>query len=98
MELDAKQVAHIAKLARLKLAEGEAEKFAGQLSEILQYVEVLNEVNTEGVEVTSQATGLKNATREDKVKEKEDPTPQELLACSPNPVELNQIKVRSSIK
>jgi aspartyl-tRNA(Asn)/glutamyl-tRNA(Gln) amidotransferase subunit C len=98
MELSKEQVAHIAKLARLKISDEEAGKFSGQLTDILQYVEVLNEVETEGVEITAQVTDLQNMTRADKVKEVEEPTPKELLDCSPNPVELNQIKVHASIK
>jgi len=97
MKLDKKQVTHIAKLARLKVSDTEAEKYAGQLSEILQYVEMLDEVKTENVEITAQVTGLKNATREDKVREAKEATTKELLACSPNSVEMDQIKVHSSI-
>ncbi len=97
MKLDKAQIEHIAKLARLKLAEDEAEKFATQLSDILGYVEVLDEVDTENVEITAQVTGLKNSTREDQPTDKKDPTREELLGCSPNPVEMNQIKVHSSI-
>ena len=61
------QVKHIAKLARLSLTEEEVEKFQRQLSEVLEYMEVLNEVETEGVEPTAQVTGLENVFREDEV-------------------------------
>lgn len=97
MKLDKAQVEHIAKLARLRLAGDEAEKFATQLSDILGYVEMLDEVNTENVEITTQVTGLKNNTREDKPYEQKEATTQELLECSPNPVEMDQIKVHSSL-
>ena len=93
--LNGEQVQHIAKLARLGLGREEGEKFAKQLSEILAYMEMLNEVNTDKVEPTSQVTGLTSVTREDKVKrfcEKE-----ELLACTELPVEKDQIKVKSVI-
>lgn len=60
------QVKHIAKLANLSLTEKEMAKFQKQLSEILDYVEVLNELNTKKVEPTSQVTGLENVFREDK--------------------------------
>lgn len=98
MKLTSEQVKHIAGLARLDLKEDETEKFAGQLTDILQYVEMLEEVDTDNVEITTQVTGLKNISREDKNKEKIDPTAKELLDCSPNPVELNQIKVRGVIE
>ena len=43
------------------------EKFQSDLSEILDYVKKLDEVNTEGLEPTYQVTGLKNVMRSDKI-------------------------------
>ena len=63
MKIDVK---HVAKLANLKLKPEDEKKFEKQLNEIVAYVEKLNEVDTKGVEITSQVTGLKNVTREDK--------------------------------
>jgi len=63
MKIDIK---HIAKLANLRLKAEDETKFEKQLNEIVAYVEKLNEVDTKGVEITSQVTGLKNVTREDK--------------------------------
>lgn len=60
------QVEHVAKLANLRLSEKEIEKFQKQLSEVLDYVEILKEVETGGIEPTSQVTGLENVSREDK--------------------------------
>ena len=68
-KLSKKDVEHIAKLSKLKLSDAETEKFANQLSGVIEYVEQLNEVDTEGAEPTSQATGLENVYREDKVEE-----------------------------
>lgn len=65
-QLSSEQVKKIAKLARLTLTEAEVEKFRPQLSEILKYVELLDEVNVEGVPPTAQTTGSKNVFREDK--------------------------------
>lgn len=59
-------VTHVAKLANFPLKPEEKEKFEKQLTEILSYVEKLKEVDTKNVEITSQVTGLENATREDK--------------------------------
>lgn len=58
-------VTHVAKLANLPLTDTEKKKFEKQLSSILEYIEKLNEVNTNGIEPTSQVTGLENVTRED---------------------------------
>jgi len=93
--LSGEQVMHIAKLARLGITVPESEKFAGQLSGILSYVENLNEINTDDVEPTLQVTGLTNVTRADKVVricEKKD-----LLACTQLPVEKDQIRVKPVI-
>lgn len=58
-------VANVAKLANLPLSTDEKKKFEKQLSSILEYIEKLNEVDTKGIEPTSQVTGLENVTRED---------------------------------
>lgn len=89
------QVRHIAKLARLGLKEEEVGKFATQLSSILEYVAMLNEVKADGVEKTSQVTGLQNVTRKDKVERF--CTKEELLACTELPIEQDQIKVKPVI-
>jgi len=64
-ELTTEEVKKIAKLAQLKLSDDEVFKFQDQLSEVLDYVEVLNELETNHVEPTSQVTGLENVERED---------------------------------
>ncbi|MCK4262278.1 Asp-tRNA(Asn)/Glu-tRNA(Gln) amidotransferase subunit GatC [bacterium] len=68
MKISKKDVEHVAKLARLRLAEEEKEKFGKQLSEILEYVKKLNELDTEKVEPTSHVVPLKNVMREDEVR------------------------------
>lgn len=95
--LTEEQVRHVAKLARLKLTEEEVKKFSGQLSGVLEYVDILKEVDTEGVEITSQVTGLKNVMRKDEVISSE-ATREELLACSELEVDSNQVKVMNAIK
>jgi aspartyl-tRNA(Asn)/glutamyl-tRNA(Gln) amidotransferase subunit C len=62
-------VPHIAKLANLTLKDGEIEKFEKQLSETLDMVKKLDELDTTAVEPTSQVTGLENITREDKTEQ-----------------------------
>lgn len=96
MKLTRDQVEHVAKLARLGLSEKEIEKFQTQLSGILDYVELLNEVDTEGVEPTAQVTGLTNVKRKDEVEKPRQggADPDDLLKCSPLPVFDRQIKVK----
>lgn len=63
------KVKHIAKLADLRLSPSEIKAFSKQLSEVLSYVDKLQELYTTKVEPTSQVTGLKNVFREDVVEQ-----------------------------
>ena len=65
MKITKEEVLYVADLARLDLDEASIEKFAGQIGNILEYVEKLNEVKTEGIRPTSHAISLTNAFRED---------------------------------
>jgi aspartyl-tRNA(Asn)/glutamyl-tRNA(Gln) amidotransferase subunit C len=68
-KLSRDDVLKLARLARLDLDEAEIEEYSRELSEILQYVEQLGSVDTQGLKPTNQITGLKNVTREDKVRD-----------------------------
>jgi aspartyl-tRNA(Asn)/glutamyl-tRNA(Gln) amidotransferase subunit C len=63
--IDRDRVLHVAKLARLRLDDGEVERMAGELSQILEHVETMNELDLEGVEPTSHVVDLTNVLRED---------------------------------
>ena len=65
MKISKQEVEHVAKLARLELAEGEKDKLIDQLSNILTYVETLNGLDTKGVEPTSHVLDIKNVMRDD---------------------------------
>lgn len=95
--LSEENVRHIAKLARLHLTDEEVARFGGQLTKILDYVAVLGEVDTDGVEEKSQVTGLTNVMQEDVIGDKT-AQPSELLKCTQLPVESDQIKVMPTIK
>lgn len=66
MTLQKEDIDHIASLARLRLSEKEKIMYADQLSVVLDYIGVLNEVDTEMVEETTQVTGLADVFREDR--------------------------------
>ncbi len=66
-KLTTSDVKHIAKLANLTLTEAEVIKFQGQLSDVLDYFEILKKVNTDNIEETHQVTGLKNIYKDDLV-------------------------------
>lgn len=65
--LSVKQVQKIASLANLALTHSEAEKIQKQLLESLDYIEILNSLDTNKIRPTNQVTGKENVTREDVV-------------------------------
>jgi aspartyl-tRNA(Asn)/glutamyl-tRNA(Gln) amidotransferase subunit C len=67
--MDRSVVEKIARLARLKLTDDEIDRFTGQLGSVLQYVEMLNEVDTDGVEPMAHAVELTNVLRDDEITE-----------------------------
>lgn len=67
MSLTVAQVEEIALLARLDLTKQEKEKFRAQLSAILDYAEMLQELDTSNVPPTAQVTGLVGVLRDDVV-------------------------------
>jgi aspartyl-tRNA(Asn)/glutamyl-tRNA(Gln) amidotransferase subunit C len=67
MALDRAAVAHIAVLARIRLAEVELELLAEELSQILTWVEQLNEVDTSNVPPMTSAAARAFPMREDVV-------------------------------
>lgn len=95
--LTEEEVRHVAKLARLDLSDEEIKKFATQLSSVLDYMEILKEVDTSEVAETSQVTGLKNVMRKDEVN-KCPSSREELLACSELEIDSKQILVMKTIK
>ncbi|MFD1429485.1 Asp-tRNA(Asn)/Glu-tRNA(Gln) amidotransferase subunit GatC [Lacticaseibacillus mingshuiensis] len=58
-------VAHVADLARLSFTDDELEQYTSQLDEILNMVDQLAEVDTEGVAITTQSVHLENVMRAD---------------------------------
>lgn len=68
-KLSRDDILKLAKLARLRLSDGEISKFQDEISAILGYVEMLNDVDVSGLKPTYQVTGLQNVTRTDEVKD-----------------------------
>lgn len=95
-KIDATKLKHIAQLSRIGISDQEAEKYAGQMNSILDYMKILEEVNTEGVEMTLQVTNLKSVTRPDFVEATVNP--EALLATSTLPKISGQIAVKAVIK
>lgn len=69
MKITKEEVLYVARLARLDLEADAIDTFAGQIGEILGYIEKLNQVDTTGIEPTSHAISLTNAFRPDEQRE-----------------------------
>jgi aspartyl-tRNA(Asn)/glutamyl-tRNA(Gln) amidotransferase subunit C len=65
MKINKTEIEHIAMLARLSLSEEEKDLFGSQLGSILNYMEQLNGLDTEGIEPTSHVLSIQNVMRED---------------------------------
>lgn len=83
MNITAELVDYLAGLSRLEVQEGERQTMTAELERILAYMEVLNRLDTQGVEPMSHVFPVKNVLREDEVIPSQDRA--ELLAGSPAP-------------
>lgn len=68
MKITRAEVEHVARLARLALADEELDALTGQMDAILGYVEQLNELDTEGIIPTAHAVPVENAFRPDETR------------------------------
>lgn len=67
-KLSRDDILKLARLARLDVTDEEVEEYSRELSEILQYVEQLADIDVIGLEPTNQVTGLTNVMRADEVR------------------------------
>ena len=81
-----KDVAHIAKLARLALTSKEQSQLVKELGSVVAYVQQLGAVNTEDVSATHQVTGLMNVLREDVPVQQTIEVREQLLNAAPDRV------------
>jgi aspartyl-tRNA(Asn)/glutamyl-tRNA(Gln) amidotransferase subunit C len=75
------QVRHIALLARLELTPDEEQRMLGDLEQMLEYVDQLNQLDTNAVEPTAQVGEIGADVREDLVTNRADPA--SILANAP---------------
>ena len=83
MAIGRDEVLHVARLARLELAEGELERFQEQLSAILDAIGTVAELDLEGVEPTSHPLDIVNVWDEDEPRPSLSPA--QALANAPDP-------------
>jgi aspartyl-tRNA(Asn)/glutamyl-tRNA(Gln) amidotransferase subunit C len=72
MALSREDVRHVARLARLDFSDEEEARMAEEMSQILDYVEKLDELDTSGVPPMSHVLDVTNVYREDEVEERID--------------------------
>jgi aspartyl-tRNA(Asn)/glutamyl-tRNA(Gln) amidotransferase subunit C len=63
--LTREEVEHIAELAKLGLSDKEIEAFTEQLSSMLEYATILEQLDTDGISPTATVVRLRNVTRAD---------------------------------
>ncbi|MGT2844510.1 Asp-tRNA(Asn)/Glu-tRNA(Gln) amidotransferase subunit GatC [Streptococcus hongkongensis] len=65
MKISEEEVRHVATLSKLSFTDQETSEFATTLTKIVEMVEMLNEVDTEGVAITTTMADRKNVMRQD---------------------------------
>lgn len=95
MKLNREAVLHIAKLARVGLTDDEVESLSEQLSEIITHFDVLNRIDTSGVEPTAHTLPLRDVMVPDEARPS---LPQEtVLEMAPN-AEDGYLRVRAILE
>lgn len=85
MSVDKERVAQIAKLARLRVPDSQQEALAGELNNILTWVEQLGELDTDGIAPMTSVVEVTLPQREDVVNDGGDP--EKVLANAPERVQ-----------
>ena len=82
MAIDLKTVKHISKLARISIEEKKAKKLAGDLNSIFEFIEKLNQLDTDKVEPLTSIAETKLQLRNDKIRSEN--IREQILKNSPN--------------
>lgn len=81
MQITPDLIKYLESLARITLTQDEEKKVGTELQDILTYIDMLNELDTEGVEAMSHCFPVTNVMREDEVQPSM--TPDEITANAP---------------
>ena len=81
MQITPDLIKYLEKLARITLSEDEEKKVGNELQDILTYIDMLNELDTDGVEAMSHCFPVTNVMREDEVAPSM--SPDEIVANAP---------------
>ena len=91
MKISREEVMHVARLARIDLAEEEITRYSEQLSNLLEHFESLQKVDTADIPPTAQSVDLRSVMRDDAVLPSLDT--EDVLANAPHREE-NSFRVR----
>ncbi len=94
-KLSISDLEHIAKLARIELTDEEKKTFLPQLESVIEYLDILNEVDINNIEPTYQVNNLSNVLRSDEIKES---LPVELAVSTAARVKDNYFEVVATVK
>jgi aspartyl-tRNA(Asn)/glutamyl-tRNA(Gln) amidotransferase subunit C len=81
MQITPELIKYLESLARITLTDAEEKKVGNELQDILSYIDMLNELDTQGVEAMSHCFPVTNVMREDVVAPSM--TPDEITANAP---------------
>ena len=90
MQVSKEELLHIANLANLNLEEWEQNSYLKNLQEILDFMEIINNTNTDDLDITIGANEEKNVFRKDEVLEFED---NQALLQNCKDIEFNMFRV-----
>jgi aspartyl-tRNA(Asn)/glutamyl-tRNA(Gln) amidotransferase subunit C len=85
MKITRTEVEHVGRLARLALSEEELDALTDNMDAILDYVEQLNALDTDGIVPTAHAVPMENAFRSDEIRAGF--TPEQALSNAPDKAE-----------
>lgn len=69
MTISKDEIIHIAKLANLNLSEEEIERYAKDMTDILEFADIVNNLNTDEIKETIGINGEYNVFRKDEIKQ-----------------------------
>ena len=72
MKITVSEVRHVARLARLKLDTDELALFQKDLNSILEYMDMITEIDTSGITPTIHTTTIMNVMRDDAIKDSQE--------------------------
>lgn len=80
--IDQKTIRHIANLSRIEISNDQAQKYAKDLSKVLDYFDQISKINTQDIEPMCTPIENENHWREDQVVSEY--SPEEILANAPD--------------